>query len=366
MKHICDQANLYATQNGREFATNPEEIRAFLGINYIISISKLPNLKCYWIVDNHLSKDGVRKAITRNRFMNILQNLCFTDNQTADKSDKAYKMRIVINHLNKAFQDAMSGLERQSIDEYMTKFKGQMSCKQYMKNKLIKWGFKWWCLCCSKTGYLYEFDLYLAKKEKTKLGLGETVVLDLSKKLENTHFMLYFDNFLNSPTLVEKLFDREIYCLGRVQSDRKNMAITKKDRDMKRGDIDFQYDNNVVAVKWFDNRGVAIVGTCLEECNKVSTVTRRVKGQSARIPVPCPEIIKDYNSGMGGVDLLDQKTAAYKLDRKSSGGCYYLRLFFDLMDISAVKFTKYCTQRVPIRIIVAVEIHRSAMCLAEK
>ena len=39
---------------------------------------------------------------------------------------------------------------------------------------------------------------------------------------------------------------------------------------------------------------------------------------------------------MGGVDLLDQKVAAYKLDRKSSGGRYYLRLFFDLMDISVV------------------------------
>ena len=59
----------------------------------------------------------------------------------------------------------------------------------------------------------------------------------------------------------------------------------------------------MVAVKWLDNRGVTMVGTCLEECNKVSTVTRRVTGQSAKIPVPCPEITKDYNSGMGGVDL---------------------------------------------------------------
>ena len=87
----------------------------------------------------------------------------------------------------------------------------------------------------------------------------------------------------------------------------------KKDKDMKRDDIDFQYANNVVAVKWFDNCRVKMVGTCLEECNKVSTVTRRVKGQSTKIPLPCPENIKDYNSGMGGVDLLDQKTAAYKI-----------------------------------------------------
>ena len=46
VKYICDQTNLYSIQNGREFATNPEEIRAFLGINYIMSISKLPNVKC--------------------------------------------------------------------------------------------------------------------------------------------------------------------------------------------------------------------------------------------------------------------------------------------------------------------------------
>ena len=122
--------------------------------------------------------------------MNILQNLHFTDNQTADKSDKVYMVRIVINHLNKAFQDAMSDAERQSIDENMTKIKGRMSCKQYMKNKPIKLGFKWWCRCCSKTGYLYEFDIYLTKTEKTELGFGETVVLDLSKKLENTHCIL--------------------------------------------------------------------------------------------------------------------------------------------------------------------------------
>ena len=96
--------------------------------------------------------------------------------------------------------------------------------------------------------------------------------MDLSKKLENTHCMLYFDSFFNSPTLVEKPFDKGICCLGTVPSDPKNMAVMKKDKDMKTGDVDFQYANNVVAVKWFDNRGVTMVVTCLEECDKISTV----------------------------------------------------------------------------------------------
>lgn len=51
------------------------------------------------------------------------------------------------------------------------------------------------------------------------------------------------------------------------------MGIIKKDKDMKSRDINFQYTNNAVAVKWFYNRGVKRVGTCLEECNKVSKVS---------------------------------------------------------------------------------------------
>ena len=136
--------------------------------------------------------------------------------------------------------------------------------------------------------------------------------------------------------MVEKLYNKGICCLGTVPSNHKNIAIMKKDKDMKRDNINFQYDNNVVAVKWFDNRGVTMVNTYLEKSNKVSTVTGTVKRQGAEISDPCPEIIKDYNSGMKGVDLLDQKTAADKLDHKSPDGCHYLKLFFNLMDIFVV------------------------------
>ena len=232
-------------------------------------------MKCYWTVDSYLSDDGVRNTMTRNRFINTPQNVHFTDNQTAEKSYKAYKMRICINNLNRAFQDAMSDAERQPIDEHMTKFKGRMSCNQYMKNKPLKWS----CRCCSKQDICMSLIFILAKRKKTEFGLEESVVLDLFKKSENTHCILYFDNFFNSQTLVEKLFDRGIYCLGTVENDKKNMVIIKKNKDMKRGGIDFQYANNVVAVKWFDNRRVTMVGTFLEECNKVLKVTRRVKGQ---------------------------------------------------------------------------------------
>ena len=90
--------------------------------------------------------------------------------------------------------------------------------------------------------------------------------------------MLYFENLFKSPTLVEKLFDRGIKCPWYSSKWLEKYGYYEKDKDMKRGDINFQYANNVIAVKWFENRRVTMVGTCLEECNKVSTVTRRVKG----------------------------------------------------------------------------------------
>ena len=92
------------------------------------------------------------------------------------------------------------------------------------------------------------------------------------------------------------------------------------DNEIKRGDNDFQFTENIAIVKWFGNRGVTLLGTALEGCNQILSVSRRVKGQSTKTSVPCSEIIKNYNSGMGGFDILDQKTEAYRLDCKSFGG----------------------------------------------
>ena len=52
------------------------------------------------------------KGNDKKSFYHILQNVHFTNNQTADKSDNVYKMGIAINHLNKAFKDTMSDAER--------------------------------------------------------------------------------------------------------------------------------------------------------------------------------------------------------------------------------------------------------------
>ena len=72
------------------------------------------------------------------------------------------------------------------------------------------------------------------------------------------------------------------------------------------------------ACKWIDNRSVLLLSSALEGTNDISSVQRREKGSKTNFFVPCPQVVKLYHSDMGGVDLMDQRTAACRLDRKSS------------------------------------------------
>ena len=100
---IVEQSKLYAHQNGRNFTVTKEELKAFLGINFVMAINKLATIAEYWRVDNLISNDGIQNTAIRNRFCEILQNLHFADNTKDDKTNKAFKMKSMIDHLNLKF-----------------------------------------------------------------------------------------------------------------------------------------------------------------------------------------------------------------------------------------------------------------------
>ena len=62
---------------------------------------------------------------------------------------------------------------------------------------------------------------------------------------------------------------------------------------------------------------------------------RRTKGSATKTLVACPNIITIYNNDMDDVDKMDQKTAAYRLNRKSKHH-FYLRMFFDLIYVARI------------------------------
>ena len=113
------------------------------------------------------------------------------------------------------------------------------------------------------------------------------------------------------------------------------MPQMKKHKEMKRGDYQCKFYNNITCIKWYDNKSVILVRSHLEEITSLSTAPRRLKVSSSKIPVNCPNRIKLYNSKMGGVDFMVQLKSAYQLDRILKFR-FYLRLFFDLFDVALV------------------------------
>ena len=109
-------------------------------------------------------------------------------------------------------------------------------------------------------------DIYLERKQTPEfnLGLGEKVVLQLTKDLERSFCTVYFDNFFNSPKLIEKLFQKGIYNIGTIQASRKQMPKMIDDKQMKRGDCEFLFPGNTMACKWMDNQSVMDSLHCFE------------------------------------------------------------------------------------------------------
>ncbi|KAJ8934302.1 hypothetical protein NQ318_000868 [Aromia moschata] len=211
IKLIVEQSNLYALQkNNHGFVVRHEEIKIFLGILLLSGYHKLPREPMYWGVDDDVCVPFVASSMSRNIFQEIKRYIHFADNTKLDKSDKMYKMRPLLNLLNKNFRQWGIFHQNLSIDEAMVKYFGHHSGKQFIKGKPVRFGFKDWMLC-SSTGYCYNYDTYCGAKQKDSemddsLPLGSKVVLDMLQCTEEpSDHVVYFDNYFSSYDLLKTL-----------------------------------------------------------------------------------------------------------------------------------------------------------------
>ena len=85
------------------------------------------------------------------------------------------------------------------------------------------------------------------------------------------------------------------------------MSKMIEDKQMQREDCEFFFSANTMPCNWLDNRSVLQLSSSLEGMNDILSVQKKEKGSKIKSSVPCPKVLKSYNSGMGGVDLMDQR-----------------------------------------------------------
>lgn len=112
-----------------------------------------------------------------------------------------------------------------AVDEAMVLFKGRSSIKQYLPLKPIKRGYKVWCLCDSRNGLSYDYEVYLGATVGSGDSLGENVVLRLIEKIKGRSHKIYMDNFFSSPSVSLTLRNCQTYMIGTARVNRKGFPM---------------------------------------------------------------------------------------------------------------------------------------------
>ena len=347
IEKIQYESNLKSVQKNKPASISIDEIKTFLGINIVMGYHHVPTIRSYWSTATDLNVPVISNAMNRDRFQTILSNLHVNDNAKMDpkKKDKLFKIRPLLDHLNKVFGEMRNMREHLSVDESMIRFKGRSSLKQYNPMKPIKRGYKLWCLADDQ-GYIYKTHVYTGKGESQEdpgmqkdFGLGGKVVLSLLVDVKGKNHKVHIDNYFSSVPLMEELKRKEVLACGTIRSNRKDVPKLKEDRGLSRGQFDYRSTPSGITVfKWKDSKAVHFISNY----HGVDTTSvQRKQKDGHKIPVECPQVVKDYNKFMGGVDKHDMLRELYGTDRKNVK--WWHRLFFGLLDVAIVNaYILYC------------------------
>ena len=133
---------------------------------------------------------------------------------TLDTADKYTKLQSLVQHVQTKFMLHFVPTKNISHNEAMVEYFSKYGCKQVIRNKPVRFGYKVWCQN-TNFGYLCAFGMYQGKTFKgnedmeMKFGKCSSTILHLlafysdKKNVLPSHF--FFDNLFTSFHLLFKL-----------------------------------------------------------------------------------------------------------------------------------------------------------------
>lgn len=303
LEYILENTNLYSVQTtGNCININMNDLKDFLAIELLMG---MPAYTDYW--PEKLRYGKIADVMPLKKYQSIRRYLHSVNNNDED-GDMYFKIRPVLEIVRRNC-NSMENEKRQSIDEMMILYKGTRAGtrRQYIKNKPKKWSYKLF-VRAGVSDIVYDFVIYgeadtFAKYEFSEfeetMGFGAKVVLSLSQSIpKKPTTALYFDNFffsLNLPSYLRSEYG--ILSLGTLRSNRLMGFKTLPDKDLLK--------------KWANNKTVLLASSFVS-AHPVEKIKRFSKEHRAKIDVSCPQIVKQYNVHMGGVDLADMLVGLHR------------------------------------------------------
>lgn len=255
----------------------------------------------------------------------LLQYLHFSDSlDAASARDRAWKIRPILATLEKTFKRGYVLGARVAIDEGMLPSRSRHNpTRTYMKAKPYKWGTKCVMTCCAVTGYCTRVEVDVGPRKDTEgaqshdtMSGPAAVIRNIAAVFRGVPYagrrLIIADRFYTSITLAQQLRTMGFHFVGTIQTNRKGWCqgvefpFHKRPKRVPRGTFKMacaESDPRLVALGWADNVEVYFLASHV--ATNVTTVQRREKNGSIST-VPCPQLVKEYQDYMGGVDHHDQ------------------------------------------------------------
>lgn len=343
---ILAEIPIYAQfKNEPDPAVTKAELKVFIAVLILSGYNRLPGKRFYWDSGTDMRNEMVHAAIRRDRFIQIMKFLHFADNNAMDSRDKLWKLRPLIKKLQNKFVKHFVPVPRLSYDESMIAYYGPHGCKQYIKGKPIRFGYKVWSLN-TPSGYLVNFDVYQGKNVQInedyekQFGKAATPLIQMIDSFDddtkNLPFSLYFDNLFTGMELLSYLKQEGYNGTGTIRESRVPKECTimpcKDMKKLERGTFTYKCsDDGILVARWQDT-GSVTVATTVHSVNPVGHVRRYSKKEKKYIMIPRPLLIGEYNKYMGGTDLMDENVNRHRISIR--GKKWWWSIFTWLLDVS--------------------------------
>ncbi|KAE9220063.1 hypothetical protein PF005_g7625 [Phytophthora fragariae] len=226
----------------------PHELCVYIGL--MLARAIMPNrekLANHWHQDDvgAISRGFFRRFMVRDRLMELSRNLHFNSNSDPRaRTDRAWKIRSVVNVLQRTFVAAFIPLAEFSFDEAMLPSRSTYNRTQmYMKDKPHKWGTKLFMLCCARSAYCIRFEVYCCQKQH----IAESGAVDMKSGpaavVRNLRAvfggitpgkymrLVVVDRFYTSIVLAVQLLLMGFFTIGTIMTNRRGFCkavVTKK------------------------------------------------------------------------------------------------------------------------------------------
>ncbi|CAG7830978.1 unnamed protein product [Allacma fusca] len=279
LKEVCKWTNNWAHHSFRKWNhehprtkprlwrdTNPTELKGFLGLILLGGIEKHRKKPWseLWSKDEKIRNSAFVAAMSRNRFMNLINALRFDD--AIKRYEDNHQTQAGSQHPVNKFRPI-----RKVFEEITSAFQ-----------------------------HLFT--------PASKVGLGKKVVLDLVSKYKGTSRGVIADNFFTSMDLVKELIEVKLTYCGTVRKQKIEIPpfIRGCSSAEKENTFVFNEDNLVTLVRHNPKKNRYVLLLSSAHYDNETILVQHKKGE-----FNLPVIIDYYNSNKGGVDTADQMVGNY-------------------------------------------------------